>query len=33
LLNEPLADFYRISGTAGNPYQIKVPRNLIDIRY
>ncbi len=33
LLKEPLADFYRISGTAGNPYKVKVPRNLIDIRY
>jgi hypothetical protein len=33
LLKEPLADFYRISGSAGNPYFIKVPRNLIDIRY
>jgi hypothetical protein len=33
LLSEPVADFYRISGTAGNPYHIKVPRNLIDIRY
>ncbi len=33
LLSEPLADFYRISGTAGNPYYIKIPRNLIDIRY
>ncbi len=33
LLKEPLADFYRISGTAGNPYKIHVPRNLIDIRY
>lgn len=30
LLNEPLADFYRISGTAGNPYYVKVPQNLID---
>lgn len=33
LLSDPLADFYRISGTAGNPYHIKIPRNLIDIRY
>ena len=33
LLSEPMADFYRISGTAGNPYHIKVPRNIIDIRY
>lgn len=33
LLNEPLADFYRISGEKGKPYSIRVPRNLIDIRY
>ena len=33
LVSEPMADFYRISGTAGNPYHIKVPRNIIDIRY
>lgn len=33
LLKEPLADFYRISGTGGNPYKINVPRTLIDIRY
>ena len=33
LLKEPLANFYRISGSAGNPYKINVPRNLIDIRY
>jgi hypothetical protein len=33
LLNEPLADFYRITGEKGKPYSVKVPRNLIDIRY
>ena len=33
LLKEPLADFYRISGTAGNPYKVRLPRNLVDIRY
>jgi hypothetical protein len=33
LLKEPLANFYRISGTAGNPYHIKIPRYLVDIRY
>ena len=33
LLKEPLAEFYRISGTAGNPYYIKIPRNFVDIRY
>ena len=33
LLKEPLADFYRISGTAGNSYKVNVPKNLIDIRY
>jgi len=33
LLKEPLADFYRISGERGDTYSIKVPRQLIDIRY
>lgn len=33
LLNMPLAEFYTISGTAGNPYKVLVPRNLVDIRY
>lgn len=33
LLKEPLADFYRISGERGEPYKIKVPRTLVDIRY
>ena len=33
LLKEPLADFYRISGTAGNPYKVNVPNSLIDIRH
>lgn len=33
LLNEPMADYYRISGSAGNPYYISVPRNLIDYRF
>lgn len=33
LLDDPLADFYRISGSSGKRYSIKVPRNLIDIRF
>jgi hypothetical protein len=33
LLSEPLADFYRISGKKGGSFYVKVPRNLIDIRY
>lgn len=33
LLGEHLAEFYRISGTATNPYYIKIPRDLVDIRY
>ena len=33
LLKEPLADFYRISGERSEPYKIKIPRTLVDIRY
>ncbi len=33
LLGEPLAKFYRIEGEPGEPFRIKIPNNLIDIRY
>lgn len=33
LLKEPLATFYIISGSAGNPYKIDLPRDLVDIRF
>lgn len=33
LLQDPLADFYRISGSAGKPYKVTLPRELVDIRY
>lgn len=33
LLKESLAPFYLISGTAGSPYKIEIPRNLVDIRF
>ncbi len=33
LLNDPLADFYRISGEKGEPYYVKIPKALVDIRF
>ena len=33
LLGDPLADFYKICGSASNPYYIPIPRNIVDIRY
>ena len=33
LLGEPLAQFYRIEGTPGEPFKINIAKNLIDIRY
>jgi hypothetical protein len=33
LLGEPLAQFYRIEGTPGEPFKINIDKNLIDIRY
>jgi hypothetical protein len=33
LLGKELADFYKISGQKGKPYFIKIPKNIIDIRF
>jgi len=33
LLGANLSAFYKISGSAGQPYFISIPRNIVDIRY
>ena len=32
-LNEPLADYYKISGTAGNPYRVTLSQELINYQF